>query len=215
MRIDYALSKHMEWYKGDGFYSDGPHFRLDYYNDYVIQPMLYDILAVIGDQNPRWKQMQAVLPERMARHAVFLEKMIGPDGSFPPIGRSITYRAAAFQTLAQLALKEDLPNELPLGQVRAALTTVIRRTLSAPGTFDDNGWLRIGLCGSQPAMGEQYISTGSLYLCSVAFLPLGLGPDAEFWNVPAQPWSQAKLWHQGQDIGSDKVRPKSIIRSRE
>jgi hypothetical protein len=71
---------------------------------------------------------------------------------------------------------------------------VIRRTLEAPDTFDANGWLRIGLCGHQPAIGETYISTGSLYLCSVAFLPLGLDPADPFWSSPPQPWTSVKAW---------------------
>jgi hypothetical protein len=62
------------------------------------------------------------------------------------------------------------------------MTAVIRRMIEAPGTFDENGWLRIGFCGTQPGIGEPYISTGSLYLCSLAFLPLGLPDSATFWS---------------------------------
>ena len=79
-------------------------------------------------------------------------------------------------------------------QVRGALTAVIRRTLEAPGTFDADGWLRIGLCGHQPGIGETYISTGSLYLCAVALLPLGLPASDAFWSAPSQPWTSAKAW---------------------
>ena len=50
MRVDYALKQHEQWYVGDGAYSDGPAFHWDYYNSFVIQPMLVDILEVLGDQ---------------------------------------------------------------------------------------------------------------------------------------------------------------------
>jgi len=30
--IHYALKRHKEWYKGDGWYGDGRNFHLDYYN---------------------------------------------------------------------------------------------------------------------------------------------------------------------------------------
>jgi hypothetical protein len=70
----------------------------------------------------------------------------------------------------------------------------VRRTIEAPQTFDANGWLHIGLCGHQPGVGESYISTGSLYLCSVALLPLGLPSSDEFWSAPAQPWTAVKAW---------------------
>ena len=40
MRVDYAVRKFEDWYVGDGTYSDGPRYHWDYYNSYVIQPML-------------------------------------------------------------------------------------------------------------------------------------------------------------------------------
>ena len=70
----------------------------------------------------------------------------------------------------------------------------MRRTLDAPGTFDEDGWLRIGLCGHQPGVGENYISTGSLYLCATVFLPLGLPPEDPFWRDPDEPWTAARAW---------------------
>jgi hypothetical protein len=70
---------------------------------------------------------------------------------------------------------------------------VIRRTLDAAGTFDDAGWLRIGLAGHQPSLAEGYISTGSLYLCTLAFLPLGLKPSDEFWSTPPADWTSRKI----------------------
>jgi hypothetical protein len=74
------------------------------------------------------------------------------------------------------------------------LTAVIRKTLEAPGTFDSDGWLTIGFCGHQPGVGETYISTGSLYLCSLAMLPLGLDPADPFWAAPPAPWTSVKAW---------------------
>src|SRR4029077_9260995 len=108
---------------------------------------------------------------------------IAPDGSFPAIGRSIAYRCGAFHLLAQSALRRVLPDGVAPAQARGALTAVIRRTLDAPGTFGAGGWLRAGLWGPQPGIGESYISTGSLYLCSVAFLPLGLPASDSFWSA--------------------------------
>jgi hypothetical protein len=95
-----------------------------------------------------------------------------------------------------------LPPEIAPEQVRGALSAVIRRTLSAPGTFDEKGWLRIGLAGHQPSIGEVYISTGSLYLCTTAFLPLGLPAGDRFWSGAATPWSSAKVW-AGADFKGD------------
>jgi hypothetical protein len=194
VRVDYALRQHDAWYKGDGAYGDGPAFHWDYYNSFVIQPMLVDVLDAFREGSATWKALAIRVDERAKRYAAIQERMIGPDGTFPPIGRSLAYRCGAFHLLAQSALRRVLPDSVSPAQVRGALTAVIRRTLDAPGTFDDNGWLRIGFCGHQPGIGENYISTGSLYLCALAFLPLGLPASDPFWSGPAEPWTQQRAW---------------------
>jgi hypothetical protein len=193
-RVDYALRQHEQWYRGDGAYGDGPEFHWDYYNSFVIHPMLVDVLDACKDESPAWREMAGREQERAKRYAAVQERMIAPDGSFPAIGRSIAYRCGAFHLLAQSAWRHALPDGVVPAQVRGALTSVIRRTLDAPDTFDADGWLRIGLCGHQPDIGETYISTGSLYLCSVALLPLGLPASDPFWSAPSQPWTSVKAW---------------------
>jgi hypothetical protein len=193
-RVDYALRQHEQWYKGDGAYGDGPEFHWDYYNSFVIHPMLVDVLEHCKGESPAWTEIAVRVETRAARYAAVQERLIAADGSFPPIGRSIAYRCGAFHLLAQSALRRRLPDGVPPSQVRGALTAAIRRTLDAPDTFDANGWLQIGLCGHQPAIGETYISTGSLYLCAVALLPLGLPETDAFWSAPPQPWTSARAW---------------------
>ncbi len=197
MRVDYALRQHEQWYKGDGIYGDGPDFHWDYYNSFVIHPMLLDVLAAVGGESPGWERLKEPMLQRARRYAAILERQIAPDGTFPAVGRSLAYRCGAFQSLAQMALLRQLPADLPPGQARAALSAVIRRTLEAPGTFDPQGWLRIGLSGHQPGVGERYISTGSLYLCAAALLPLGLPADDPFWTAPAEPWTAQRAWSGG------------------
>jgi hypothetical protein len=193
-RVDYAIRQHEQWYKGDGAYGDGPAFHFDYYNSFVIHPMLLAVVDACKDELQAWRDLAPRLAERATRYAGVQERMIAPDGSFPAVGRSIAYRCAAFQLLADVALRHSLPDEVSPAQVRGALTAVIRRTLDAPGTFDADGWLRIGLCGHQPGIGETYISTGSLYLCAVGLLPLGLPASDAFWSAPSRPWTSAKAW---------------------
>ncbi len=194
MRVDYALRQHAQWYKGDGVYGDGPEFHWDYYNSFVIQPMLLDVLDACGHASPAWQAMRAPAIARARRHAAQLERLVSPEGTFPAIGRSIAYRFGALQLLAQMALQRDLPAGVTSAQVRAALTAVVRRSIEAPGTFDGQGWLRIGFCGHQPGIGERYISTGSVYLCAVGLLPLGLPASDPFWSAPAEPWTAKRAW---------------------
>jgi len=198
MRIDYAVRQHEQWYKGDGIYGDGPEFHFDYYNSFVIQPMLLDVLGAMGLRVENWRKFQEPVLRRAVRYAMVQERLIAPDGTFPPLGRSLTYRCGAFQLLAQIALQHHLPAELPPGQVRAALTAVMGRTLDAPGTFDGSGFLTLGLAGHQPDMAEGYICTGSVYLCATVLLPLGLPPEDPFWSASALDWTQRRIW-SGQD----------------
>ncbi len=194
MRIDYALNQHEQWYLGDGIYSDGPEFHWDYYNSFVIQPMLVDIIKTVGAEYPEWQAMQPRILKRASRYAELLERLIAPDGTFPAIGRSIAYRFGAFQHLAQMALQKNLSANIEPAQVRCGLTAVIKRIMDIPDTFDREGWLKIGFCGSQPDIGEGYISTGSLYLCTTVFLPLGLPLDTPFWQDPECEWTSKKIW---------------------
>jgi hypothetical protein len=195
-RVEYAVRQHEQWYRGDGAYSDGPAFHWDYYNSFVIHPMLVDVLEACKGESPAWTEISVRVEQRARRYAAVQERLIAPDGSFPPIGRSIAYRCGAFHLLAQSALRRRLPDGVSPAQVRGALGAVIHRTLDAPDTFDKDGWLQIGFCGHQPGIGETYISTGSLYLCSVALLPLGLPPGDEFWSAPGEPWTSARAWNR-------------------
>lgn len=202
MRMDFAIQKHKEWYLGDGWYGDGPTFHLDYYNSYVIQPMLIQVLEVASTIQKSYQSDLETAKKRMVRFGRQQELMISPEGTYPPIGRSICYRSGAFQPLAQLAYEDTLPEEVTRGQVRAALTKVYQRLFEAEGTFDKNGWLQLGLVGHQPGLAEPYISTGSLYLSTLGFLPLGLPESHAFWTAKAEDWTSKKAWN-GIDLPRD------------
>jgi hypothetical protein len=202
MRVDYAVRQHEEWYKGDGLYGDGPQFHWDYYNSFVIQPMLLAVLDAVAKTSSAWTGLFPAIQTRARRYAAIQERLISPEGTFPAIGRSLAYRCGAFHHLASMALRRELPEALPPEQVRAALSAVIGKSIEAPGTFDSQGWLTVGFCGHQPMIAEPYISTGSLYLCTAAFLPLGLAPSDPFWSRPPKPWTARRIW-TGENIGAD------------
>jgi hypothetical protein len=203
--VTHALNEHEAWYKGDGVYGDGYVFHFDYYNSFVIHPMMLDVVTTVNNETGELKDLLTTLEKRATRYAEIQERLISPEGTFPPVGRSIAYRCGAFQLLAQMALQKKLPESLPPSQVRSALTAVIKRSLEAPATFDKNNWLTIGFCGHQPSIGEPYISTGSVYLCTVAFLPLGLPEADEFWSAPPVEWTSKKAYG-GKEFPIDKAR---------
>ena len=232
-RIKTAVNKAEEWYVGDGWYSDGPSFAFDYYNSYVIHPMYAECLEMVCDVKPNAsylvhsldpntyqargpKERLADVRKRMQKYSVILERMVSPEGTYPVYGRSIPYRLAVFQPLAMLAWQKLLPAELSNGQVRSAITAVMKRMYAAdlyalglsaepaqtPTNFNEGGFLTIGFVGSHPNVADIYTNNGSLYMTTLAFLPLGLPADDPFWTDAPEPWTSKKAW-EGQDFPKD------------
>jgi hypothetical protein len=199
MRLDLSIKKMNEWYVGDGWVADGAEFHFDYYNAYVIYPMIVEILEVLARINPTFNNLkpadeQAKWLKRMQRYGDHLERMISPSGSYPPIGRSLTYRTAAFQPLGLLAWRKALPETVTEGQVRAATLAAQKAIFNDPGNFSDDSYLRIGFAGHQPELGDWYSNSGSMYIVSESFLALGLGATDSYWTVPAEPWTQVRAF---------------------
>ncbi len=190
--IDGALLKIDAWYVGDGWYSDGPHFHFDYYNGYVIQPMLLHVLKVMVAHGKRPSTEYDLALKRMQRYAEYLERFISPEGAYPTFGRSATYRVGVFQPLGHLALADQLT--LPPAQVRSALTAVIKRMFAQPGIFTNDGWMQLGFAGHQPVIADWYSNSGSMYIASLGFLALGLPETHAFWLGPHTEWTQCLAW---------------------
>ena len=220
-RINSACRKMEEWYVGDGWYSDGPEFAFDYYSAYVFHPMYLETLQNMIDAGYRsrldYTKYHARALKRAQRFSIILERFIAPDGTFPVFGRSIPYRLATMQPLALMAWYDRLPAGLTRGQVRAALTATMHRMYDAPAPSArstaasparngaaavptpnaqmKDGYLTIGFCGEgQADVADWYTNNGSLYMTSLAFLPLGLPATHPFWTDAPQPWTQVKAW---------------------
>lgn len=204
--LDIAIRKMNEWYLGDGWYADGPEYSLDYYNGYVMHPMLVEIVEVLEEKKVRSAVSFDLALKRMQRYNELLERLISPEAAFPAVGRSMTYRMGAFQTLALSSWKYGLPKSLSEGQVRNALTSVMKRMFALEGNFDDKGFLRLGFVGHQPNLADSYTNNGSLYITSLVFLPLALNPEHTFWTAPNEEWTSQKAW-------SGKVFPKDYHQS--
>ena len=91
-RVDYALRQHEQWYKGDGAYGDGPEFHWDYYNSFVIHPML----------TRRARRLQ--------------RRVAGVGGDAPSASSSARARYAAVQERLDRAGRQ-LPADRPLDRV--------------------------------------------------------------------------------------------------
>ena len=205
-RVHSTIRKMEEWYVGDGWYADGPQFAFDYYSSYVFHPMYLETLQNMIDAkaNTRIEYNKYYDRElkRAQKFAIILERFISPEGTFPVFGRSITYRMATMQPLALMAWYQKLPKELSNGQVRAALTAVMHRLFDGRENFNKEGFLTIGFCGRQPDIADWYTNNGSLYMTSLAFMPLGLPASHPFWTDAAEDWTSKKAW-SGQPFPKD------------
>lgn len=194
-KIDYAIQKFdQDWYVGDGWYSDGDRFSFDHYNGYVIHCMLVETLKHNISADQRYAELHQRAYKRMQRYVHHLERMISPDGFYPIVGRSSTYRNAAFQPLALVALDNKLPADISRGQVRNALTAVLKH-LYKDNMQDEFGWLTMGVVGDQQNnLADYYTTAGSMYVASLSFLPLGLPADDEFWTCKPEKWTSQKAF---------------------
>lgn len=207
MRLNTAVRKIDEWYIGDGWIKDGSTFHFDYYGSFVMHPMMIQVLEVMeANKAPFWKddltKWRELAVKRAQRYSEHLERFVSPEGTFPPFGRSLTYRTAVFQPLALLAWRKTLPAKLSEGQVRSALVAAHEAIFSQPSNFTKDGFLTIGFAGHNPALGDWYSNNGSMYITAEGFLALGLPASDSFWTAPAQPWTQ-KLAFAGQPFQKD------------
>lgn len=197
-RVNTACRKVEEWYAGDGWYSDGPRFSFDYYSSYVFHPMYLETLQGMKDAGIRTRIHYGRYYDRALRRArkfsLVLERLISPEGTFPVFGRSAPYRMAAMQPLALMAWYGKLPEGVSNGQVRAALTAVMHNMFDGKENFNEAGFLTIGFAGRQPNIADWYTNNGSLYMTSLAFLPLGLPSAHPFWTDAPKPWTSRKAW---------------------
>ncbi len=203
-RLNYGIRRFRdEFYMGDGIYSDGEGFTSDYFNSIVIHPMLNDVLKVMRKYGIREGEFLDVQLMRSSRLASQLERTISPEGTYPLLGSCLAYRCGVFHLLSQATLLKILPRNINPAQVRSALTAVLKKQFGENQNFSSNGWLLVGLNGSQLDISESDINTGSLYFCCSIFLALGLPASDLFWTEPYADWTSIKAWN-GQEIQKDQ-----------
>ena len=108
MRIDFAITKHQDWYLGDGWHGDGPSFHFDYYNSFVIHPMILDVLDEVKEEYAEWQNFLPEAQKRAARFATHQERLIGLR-TYPLVGAPcISFRAfhALRQSRPQAAIRK-------------------------------------------------------------------------------------------------------------
>ncbi len=181
-----ALDRLESCYVADGWYTDGPSSRSDYYIPFAMH--FYGLIYAIarGSADP---QRAERFRQRAASFAHDFAAWFTADGAALPFGRSLIYRFAqgAFWGALAMAHVEALPWDV----IKGLYMRHIRWWLQRP-IFTESGLLSIGYAYPNILMAEQYNTPGSPYWAMKAFAPLALDDAHPFWQAEEAPLPDAR-----------------------
>ncbi|WP_424862523.1 DUF2264 domain-containing protein [Streptomyces sp. MMS24-I29] len=168
-----------DWYRGDGWYSDGDGRAFDHYNGWALH--LYPVLDahLSGDTG-----LCAHYGARLSEHLEGFSLLFGGDGAPIHFGRSLTYRFAAASSVALGAVTGHTP--LAPGVSRRVIDGTLRYFLDR-GAVGADGLLSLGWHGPHPAGLQNYSAPASPYWASKAFVSLLAPEDHPLWTATEEP----------------------------
>ncbi|MFF8641551.1 DUF2264 domain-containing protein [Streptomyces sp. NPDC015345] len=175
--IEGGLDRIEDWYRGDGWYSDGDGRNYDYYNGWAMHlyPLLSARMAGPGGDGGRAE----VYRERLGRFLATYPHFFGGDGAPVHQGRSLTYRFAAAAPVWMGALANCTP--LAPGLTRRLASGTARHFVER-GVPDERGLLPLGWYGTFLPATQAYSGPASPYWASKGFLGLLLPAGHPVWT---------------------------------
>ncbi|MFH8567082.1 DUF2264 domain-containing protein [Streptomyces sp. NPDC017993] len=177
--VDRALARIEDWYRGDGWYTDGDNRAFEHYNAWALHfyPVLHAHLG--GDD-----ALLATHGPRLAAHLADYTRLFDTNGAPLPFGRSLTYRFAATAAPWLGALTGHTP--LTPGATRRLASGTLRHFLDR-GAVDRRGLLPLGWYGPYPPMLQSYSGPASPYWASKGFVGLLLPAGHPVWTAREEP----------------------------
>ncbi|MEU8953121.1 DUF2264 domain-containing protein [Streptomyces sp. NPDC048518] len=174
--IEGGLDRIEDWYRGDGWYSDGDGRNFDYYIGWALHlyPLLWARMAGEEDGG-RAKAYR----ERLAQYLATYPHFFGGDGAPVHQGRSLTYRFAAAAPVWMGALADCTP--LAPGLTRRLASGTARHFVER-GVPDERGLLPLGWYETFLPATQPYSGPASPYWASKGFLGLLLPADHPVWT---------------------------------
>jgi hypothetical protein len=179
--IDNRLMQIDEFYRGDGWYVDGPADEFELYNAWMFGWHYLLWTWIDGDRRPDHRELV------LKRGRSFIDGFVhffGANGSYPAWGRSIVYRFAALAPFAVGHFLKIAPDDP--GMLRRLSSGCIRY-FHDHGMFDADHFVRQGYHGDFPPAGEAYISPGSPYWCCHGLFALTFDASDPFWTAIETP----------------------------
>lgn len=165
-----------DFYRGDGWFSDGRHGSVDYYNAWSFHYSLYWLEQI----RPAWDP--DFIRETRCRFLETYRYLIGPRG-FPVLGRSVCYRLAVAAPL--VFGHPGCPAEVSAGQARRALDETWRYFIQRGAVTGGN--LTQGYFGPDRRILENYSGPGSCLWSLRSLIPAFWLPwEAAFWQDPTE-----------------------------
>ncbi|MFJ8473698.1 DUF2264 domain-containing protein [Kitasatospora sp. NPDC094011] len=201
--IDAGLDRVDAWYRGDGWYQDGPVRRGDYRDDadgtvhqgrstydagerfdyYNAWGFHYYTLLWARMAGPRADARAAVYRHRLHAYLAQYVRLFGADGAPVHHGRSLSYRFACLAPVWLGAQEDATP--LPPGLTRRLASATLRHFVRN-GAPDDRGLLPLGWYGAFRPSAQAYSGPGAPYAAGKGFLGLLLPPEHPVWTAPEE-----------------------------
>jgi hypothetical protein len=173
--IDAHLARTLEFYRGDGWFTDGPAGPVDYYNAWGF----YYHIGWIHRMNAT--VLRESVDTALPLFAADLLHLLGPNG-MPVFGRSVCYRLAVSAPL--IFASTFRPDSLPPAQARRALDLTWDYFLEHGAMRE--GRLTQGYCGDDAAILDNYSGPAScLWSLRSLIVALDVAPDTAFWTQAA------------------------------
>jgi hypothetical protein len=165
------------FYRGEGWFSDGPHDKFDYYIAWGIHYPLWWLRRIVPDWDAGF------LRHAQREFAASFRFFFGPWG-FPILGRSLCYRIAAPAPLVQI---QDSDSDcISPGHARRALDLTWRHFIRFGAVVD--GTLTQGYGADDPSMLDNYSGPAScLWSLRSLVAALAFPAHAAFWQASAAP----------------------------
>jgi hypothetical protein len=166
-----------DFHLGDGWFSDGPTGRADFYNAWGFHYLLSWIDRIDPDWDP------AFIRRTQAAFLTTYKHLIGPEG-VPILGRSVHYRLAVPAPL--VAGTESHPDIVSPGEARRALDVVWQHFV-AHGALN-RGVVTQGYYGTDPRIFDRYSGPASgLWSLRSLVMAYAYPPRHAFWQARPEP----------------------------
>jgi hypothetical protein len=165
--------------------------------------MPIEVLRVAAAKTHPLARLLPVTMERARRYAEIQERLFSPEGTFPVMGLSEAYCLGRLLPPLLYGLAQG-----PAARGQAGRGARGHHHGGAPHGGNARDLRRAGLTqarrpGLPAGSAGNLHATGSLYICLMGLVHLGLPADDPLWADPPAPWTQQLIW-SGADVQHDR-----------